>query len=253
MLEKIELSAPDQRIADLANELMDIPIGWTDDPREIDRDAIRDFQRKLAEFLAQFEDRSELIDAAVVVSALLKASAAPPSDILPLPGLDGRIHPSSYALIYELVRDAFGSFHEDQNRTEIVERNLDAFFEAERDLLLSTGLNQQTVQIILTRLEMRRAAVALNLTRTHAISRSKWGRSLDAAINMTRIERLSARTRTEYVRAPILARLKDRAVGFATLWGDLVPLFYGKNIDVAGFISVVAGATLSTILPADPR
>lgn len=86
--ERLALSQQDEAIADLVNDLMEIPVGWLDYAEPVDQAHIFEFQTKLFDFLNAIEKRSELIDAAVVISALMRNMGDPDYPQLPLPSLE---------------------------------------------------------------------------------------------------------------------------------------------------------------------
>jgi len=72
MRDRAKLNDRDRRIADLANELVDIPVGWLDHQPYVDPEALVEFREKFKMLLDAIHDRSDLVDVAIVATALLR-------------------------------------------------------------------------------------------------------------------------------------------------------------------------------------
>jgi len=247
-----ELTPVDQSICEAINALFEIDVSWLDDIREVEPQAIVEFKENAAYLLELIKKRPHIVEAAKTISSAYGSNAK-----YSVPSL-----PSSYLETYISIRE-FNVFLEsivssiyDQRSRELsevkLESALDLFWEKERELLMLAGLNQGTTQVILERLKTYERQVITNFLTGQYIKPSRWERSSASAKNQL-AGRIGVKSRTQYQRQTTLAALKDKIVGNAVIWANLIPLFYRVQMDWASTISTIAGATAAAIIPSQSR
>jgi hypothetical protein len=128
------------------------------------------------------------------------------------------------------------------------ESQMDDFFRAEEAVLRAAGLDQASTGIIILYLRSKCRAIVENLRKQRMLYTKRYEKSIDSLTNdTTRV--LGMREKRGAISTKMLRRTKNKIVGLATIWADVIPLATARDWGMAGVWSCVAGATVASIMP----
>jgi len=128
-----------------------------------------------------------------------------------------------------------------------IEEEMDHFFHLEEVLLRDAGLDQASTGVVLRSLRRKRSAIVRNLREGRIVYLGRYERAIDVAVDEAK-RVLGAREVRGLVRTKKLRGVKDKVVGLATIWSDVIPLVISGDWGMAGVWSCVAGATAASMM-----
>lgn len=166
----------------------------------------------------------------------------------------------AHALVDPSYMTAFGILGNkqfEQQRTltdEEVDTLFSLFLRHEEVVLREVGFNQNSVAVIMQRIEAKAEAIKVRMKRRQLMSQSRYKAGVVTfETTAMRVVQRAADGHGISLASKDLSVLREKAVAVATIFGDGIPFLLTNDLSITGVISTIAGATIGAMWPNPPR